>query len=325
MRVGTVLLLLAVARSLAAHPLAPSLLELRQRDGGRVDVEWRVPVARVPRAAAVPLLPARCRDASPRESAGDGVAVRTRWTADCGDGLGPGDTIGVRDVEPAGAVVRVVFPDGRVSQRLVLPAEPSFTVPPAARWWHAVGGYFRLGVGHILSGPDHLLFVFGLVLLAGALRRVVATVTAFTLGHSLTLAAAVLGLVVLPQAPIEMAIAASVFALAVELARGADASSPMRRHPWTMALLFGLLHGLGFAAVLTDAGLARAEVPLALLAFNAGIEAGQILFVAAVLALRSLVSRPLRALPAWTRAVPVYAMGSLAGFWWLERTAALFW
>ena len=324
MRSALLLLALAVATPLGAHPLAPSVLELREREAGRLDVEWKVPAARAPGASAAPLLPPRCRDVAQREVVLDPLAARTRWAVECERELGAGDTIGVRDVEAAGAVVRLVRRDGRVSQRLVLPADPSFVVPPDAGPWDATAGYLRLGVAHILSGPDHLLFVFGLVLLSGAFRRVVGTVTAFTFGHSLTLAAAVLGLVRLPQAPIEVAIAASVFALAVELARAPREPSAMRRHPWAMAALFGLLHGLGFASVLTDAGLARADVPLALLGFNVGIEAGQIFFVAVVLVARRLVSRLPLALPAWMRLLPVYAMGTLAAFWLLERTAALF-
>jgi hydrogenase/urease accessory protein HupE len=322
-RAAVVLVLFAVTR-VAAHPLAPALLELRQRAGGRVDVEWKVPAARPSRATPTPVFPPRCRDASAREAMLDGTAVRTRWSIACEPGLAPGDAIGIRDVDPAGAVVRVRLADGRVAERLVRPAEPTFTLPLAAGRWDAAAGYVRLGIAHILSGPDHLLFVFGLVLLSGRLRRVAGTVTAFTLGHSLTLAAAVLGLVALPQPPIEMAIAFSVFALAVELARGEGASSAMRRHPWGMAALFGLLHGLGFAAVLTDAGLVRADLPFALAGFNVGIEAGQLAFVAAVLALRRMASRVPIAVPAWARAVPVYAMGTLAAYWWLERTADLF-
>lgn len=318
------LLALLVATPVGAHPLAPSLLELHQRDGGRADVEWRVPVARVPGSHPAPVLPSRCRDASAHDTTRDEIAVRTRWTVDCDAALGPGDAIGVRDVDPSGAVVRLVFADGRVAEHLILPAEPSYTLPPVPRRIDALAGYVRLGIGHILSGPDHLLFVFGLVLLSGAWRRVAGTVTAFTLGHSVTLAAAVLGFVSLPQAPIEMAIAASVFALAIELARDPGAPTLMRRRPWIMACLFGLLHGLGFAAALTDAGLSRADVPLALFGFNVGIELGQLAFVLCVLAVRRLVAKSSLALPSWTRAIPLYAMGSLAAFWWLQRTAALF-
>ena len=323
MRAGVVLLLLATAVPLAAHPLAPALLEVRQGDAGRADVEWRVPALRRPGPTPTPTLPARCRDVTPRDTALDGMAVRTRWTVDCGDAVGPGDAIAVQNVDPSGAVVRVLLRDGSRAERLVLPDEPTFVIPTAPHGWEAMAAYLRLGIQHILSGPDHLLFVFGLVLLSGTLRRIAATVTAFTVGHSLTLAAAVLGYVHFWQPAIEAAIAASVFALAVELARDPAKPTAMRRHPWVMAGLFGLLHGLGFATVLTEAGLSRADLPRALLAFNVGIEFGQLLFVEAVLALRWLVARVPVAFPAWARAVPLYAMGTLAAYWWLERTAVM--
>jgi hypothetical protein len=127
-----------------------------------------------------------------------------------------------------------------------------------------------------------------------------------------------------PQAPVEMAIAASVFVLAVELARDPARPSAMRRRPWLMAATFGLLHGLGFAAALANAGLPSDDVPLALFAFNCGIELGQLAFVAVVLAVRAAAAPAWRRLPAWGHRIPLYAMGSLAAFWWIERTAALF-
>ena len=185
---------------------------------------------------------------------------------------------------PSGAVVRVVFADGRVAEGIIARDRPTFVVPDAPRPWDILAAYVRLGVGHILAGPDHLLFVFGLVLLAGATRRLLATVTAFTLGHSVTLTAAALGLVAVPVDPIEVAIAASVFVLAVELARDPGRASAIRRRPWVMAFAFGLLHGFGFAGALAEAGLPGDEIPLALLGFNLGIEAGQVAFVACVLA-----------------------------------------
>ena len=323
MRAAVLLLVLATAAPLAAHPLAPALLEVRQGDGGRADVEWRVPVLRRPGPPPLPVLPARCRDATSRDTALDRAALSTRWTVDCGDPLGPGDAIGVQRLDPSGAVVRLFLRDGGRAEQLLLPDDPTFVVPPAPHGWEAMVSYLRLGVQHILSGPDHLLFVFGLVLLSGTLRRIAATVTAFTVGHSLTLAAAVLGFVHLSQPAIEAAIAFSVFALAVELARDPAQQTLMRRHPWVMAGVFGLLHGLGFATVLTEAGLSRADLPRALFAFNVGIECGQLLFVEAVLALRWLLTRAPVAFPAWSRAVPLYAMGTLAAYWWLERTAAM--
>jgi hydrogenase/urease accessory protein HupE len=315
-----------VAGPLAAHPLAPALLEIRELGNGLADVTWKVPRDRPPGAAAVPRLPERCRALTPEVTGVDGAGMATRWRVDCGAASLAGERLGVTHPEmlPSGAVVRVVFSDGRVAEGVLAGEPPFFEVPATPRPWRVLVDYARLGVGHILTGPDHLLFVFGLVLLAGASRRLLTTVTAFTLGHSVTLAAAALGLVRLPAAPIEVAIAASVFVLAVELARDPDRPSAIRRRPWVMAFVFGLLHGLGFASALTEAGLPAGEIPLALLGFNLGIEVGQIVFVGCVLAIgRSL--RPLaRRMPRWGRWVPVYAMGSLAALWWIERTATLF-
>ena len=321
MRLGLLLAALGCAAQAAAHPLAPSLLALRETDAGRVEVEWKVPLAGVPGTVARPVLPPGCRDASPQERSADGLGVRTRWTIACDAPTLVGARVGVEAVGPAGAVVRAVLRDGRVVERLLLASDPWLVVPAAEGVWEALRGYVALGVQHILGGPDHLLFVFGLVLLGGAFRRVAAIVTAFTLGHSLTLAAAVLGLVALPAPPIEAAIAASVFVLAVELARDPGQPSLLRRRPWMMAALFGLLHGLGFAAALTEAGLPSASIPAALLGFNAGIELGQVLFVAAVLVLGGVLATV--RVPGWARWVPVYTMGSLSAFWFLQRTLAL--
>lgn len=324
MRFGWIVASLVLAAPLCAHPLAPALLALGEHADGRVDVTWKVPVARTPGSAPAPELPSRCHDVTPRAIAAEGSGIVTRWAVACDGGSLVGERLAVHGMDASGAVVRVTLADGRVTQRLVLPADPSFVVPPADRVLDVALSFVRLGMAHIMGGPDHLLFVFGLVLLAGRFRRVLGTVTAFTLGHSLTLAAAVLGLVALPQPPIEVAIAASVFILAVELARPPNPPSLMRRRPWAMAATFGLLHGLGFAAALTDAGLPRNEIPLALAAFNVGIELAQIAFVATVLAARALLGNTVANLPTWSRSVPVYAMGSLSAFWLLERTVALF-
>jgi hydrogenase/urease accessory protein HupE len=325
-RLVLALAVVLVAGPLAAHPLAPALLEIRELGNGIADVTWKVPRDRPPGAAAVPRLPERCRALTPEVTGVDGAGMATRWRVDCGAASLAGERLGVAHPEmlPSGAVVRVVFSDGRVAEGVLAGDPPVFEVPAVPRPWRVLVDYARLGVDHILTGPDHLLFVFGLVLLAGASRRLLTTVTAFTLGHSVTLAAAVLGLVRLPAAPIEIAIAASVFVLAVELARDPGRSSAIRRRPWVMAFVFGLLHGLGFASALTEAGLPADEIPLALLGFNLGIEVGQIAFVGCVLAIgRSL--RPLaHRMPLWSRWVPVYAMGSLAALWWIERTATLF-
>jgi hydrogenase/urease accessory protein HupE len=185
---------------------------------------------------------------------------------------------------------------------------PLFRLPARAERSETIVSYLRLGFRHIFGGFDHLLFIAGLVLLVRSRRALLATVTAFTLGHALTLSCAALGFVRPPVAPIEVAIAASVFWLAVELA---DRTERTLR-PARLAFGFGLLHGFGFAAALSEGGLPSVDVPLALASFNAGIELGQLAVVGVLLvcvpALRRL-ERPL-----------AYAFGAVAGFWLIERS-----
>jgi hydrogenase/urease accessory protein HupE len=185
-----------------------------------------------------------------------------------------------------------------------------------------VRGYLTLGVEHILTGPDHLLFVFGLLLLVSTSRLLVQTITAFTLGHSLTLSAAALQFANVPSRPVEVLIALSVLTLAVELARDVERPTMLRRFPWAMAVGFGLLHGFGFAGALADVGLPAGDVPLALVSFNGGIEIGQLAFVGAVLTAGMLCRRWLPAISGRSTRVAVYAMGMLSAFWCFERAAA---
>jgi len=316
---------LAAAPAARAHPLAPALLELHEHPGGRVDVGWKRPLMRPPGDTQAPELPARCTPVGDRAVSQEGGGVWTRWVVDCGPAGLVGGQIGVTGGGGLGigALVRVTLADGRVVERVLTPARPALTVPAEPRVLDVVRDYARLGVEHILTGPDHVLFVFGLVLLAATTRRLLATVTAFTVGHSVTLTLAALGLVDLPSRAIEVGIAASVLALAVELARRPTRPTMMRRRPWLMAAAFGLLHGLGFAAALRDAGLPAGAIPLALFSFNLGIEIGQVLFVLVVLAVGRMLGRVAGEMPAWARRVPLYVMGSLAASWWLERTLAL--
>ncbi len=152
--------------------------------------------------------------------------------------------------------------------------------------------YFVLGVEHILLGIDHLLFVLGLLLLVGSPKRLIVTVTAFTVAHSITLAAATLGFVHVPQAPVEAVIALSVMFVAAEILRAAQGRASLTaRAPWLVAFVFGLLHGLGFAGALREVGLPQTDIPLALLFFNVGVEVGQLAFIAAVVAVLAVVTR----------------------------------
>ncbi len=319
---GALLVLLGPGLA-AAHPLAPSLLDLREETPGRIAVLWRRPQLLPVGARPEPLLPGRCRIAAPPVETLEGAALVTRWTADCGRAGLTGERIAVNGLAEAGSdvLLRVVLADGR-SLRTVLRADaPSFDLPAEQSSAGVAAGYLSLGIEHLLTGPDHLAFVLGLVLLVRSRRRLLGTITAFTLGHSVTLALAALGFVRLPPAPIEAAIALSILVLAVELAR--ERPTPLGRRPWLMAAGFGLLHGLGFAGALAQVGLPAGEIPLALLSFNVGIELGQIGFVLAVLGLGLALSPFLRRLPAWSTAIPTYVIGSLAAFWMFERLAGL--
>ncbi|TDJ07902.1 MAG: HupE/UreJ family protein [Deltaproteobacteria bacterium] len=330
-RMGLGLLLLGILASVPsaevrAHPLAPALLDIRESEAGRADVSWKTSLLRVPGSNVQPVLPSSCRAITSPTLIEGTNSMTTRWSVSCEPRSLVGQRIGVEGLARAkiDALLRISLADGRVVLRVLRASEPFVTVPERDGHFDITRAYLGLGVEHILLGLDHLLFVFGLLLLVGGVRLLTQTLTAFTLGHSVTLALAILGFVNFSVRPLEMAIALSVFVLAVELARGETAQPTlMRRFPWVMALLFGLLHGLGFAGALREVGLPAAEIPLALLSFNLGIELGQLLFVFAILALRWLLRVRLSPLPTWTEQLPVYAMGSLAAFWCFERAAAL--
>jgi hydrogenase/urease accessory protein HupE len=318
---------LVLASPAAGHRLAPSLLELHEQGDGLVAVRWKTPLQRPVGSEIEPVLPAHCKSRGDPTATPDATSLTLRWSVRCGERGLVGSEVGVRGLETSGtnALVRISLADGR-SVRVVLHADsPTLSVPERQGRGEVALDYAGLGVDHILTGLDHLLFVLGLVLLVRGRRLLIYTITSFTLGHSVTLSLAALGFVRFPQAPIEVVIAATIAILAAELARGAQAEpTPMRRFPWVMAFGFGLLHGLGFAGALAEIGLPDGEIPLALLSFNLGIEAGQLVFVAAVLAVRALARPAMERAPVWLVRVPVYGMGGLAVFWVLDRSAALF-
>jgi hydrogenase/urease accessory protein HupE len=221
-------------------------------------------------------------------------------------------------------LVRIELADGRVVSRLLRPEAPAF-IFHANDAGPAAGGYFVLGVEHILFGIDHLLFVLALVLIVRGVGLLVKTVTAFTIAHSITLALATLGVVNVPPAPVEAVIALSVVFVAVEIVRSQRGQRGLtERAPWLVAGSFGLLHGFGFAGALAEVGLPRNEIPLALLCSNVGVEAGQLAFVAVVLGLIVVLRRIKFPQEHWARLVPPYVIGSLAMNWVIERTMAIF-
>jgi hydrogenase/urease accessory protein HupE len=329
MRRASVLLLAAVllgrAGPAAAHQFAPALLELQEVSTDRVEVSWKQPAVRVQGSQLRPVLPVACEGVGDPVVQQVGTGTRASWAIRCPDGLA-GKAVGVEGIasSQADVLLRITLRDGRKLNRVLTAKVPSFEIRAGSGRLGVLRDYAGLGVQHIVTGWDHLLFVLGLVLLVGRGSRLLWTVTAFTAGHSVTLALASLGLVTVPQAPIEAAIALSIYVLAVELARRRDgAGTYFQRAPWLVAGTFGLLHGLGFAGALSEVGLPSAEIPLALFSFNVGIELGQLAFIAAVLLVMAANRRLRVAWPKPAAALPAYGIGSLAAFWFFQRVAGL--
>lgn len=311
--------------SALAHESRPAYLELIETTPNRYTVLFRTPVLsgmRLP--IALQFSPAVRNVTEPvlRELPDSLIERRLIETGDRGLTGERVDIVGL-EATITDVLVRLEFADGTTATRLIKANRPWLVIEGSRSAWQVAMDYSALGVEHILSGFDHLLFVLALMLIVRGWRRLLLTITAFTLAHSITLAAATLGYVWLPGPPVEATIALSIVFLASELLKvNRGEPSLTASYPWVVAFIFGLLHGLGFAGALTEVGLPQSAIPLALLMFNVGVELGQLLFVGLILAL-AFIGRNLRNKgPVWARRVPAYGIGILAGFWFLERVAA---
>jgi hydrogenase/urease accessory protein HupE len=316
------------------HALQPGYLELNLSGEDEYRVVWKVPVVEGRPMEISAELPERCEPDKPTPAIWDGTAYLSRWTTFCQGGLEgglEGGTIRIDGLDrtTTDVLVRFQFTDGVSEARRLTPETPSFVVPTQPGQFELVQTYLLLGVDHILTGFDHLLFVLALVLLVRELRGIVFTVTAFTVAHSLTLAGATLGLVHVPGPPVEAVIALSIVFVAAEILRTSQGQLGLTaRYPWGIAFAFGLLHGFGFAGALAEIGLPQDSIPIALLFFNIGIEIGQLLFVVLIVVTMAFFQQVTQRIkvspPEWTRPVPAYAIGSIAVFWTVERIAS-FW
>ncbi|OHC26610.1 MAG: hypothetical protein A2Y50_12420 [Pseudomonadales bacterium RIFCSPLOWO2_12_59_9] len=318
--------LLCLSLLAGAHENLPASLLIEEQQPFEFSVSWRVPTVQGGAALGiVPRFPADCVAlAAPSEIFASSSRI-SHSQLRCSQGLRDGARIlfDGMPVTMVNALVRVGYLDGRSLSLIASPQSPQVELGLPAQGRVDVAGYFALGAEHILGGIDHLLFVFCLILLVQGRWRLLQTITAFTLAHSITLVAATLGYVQMPSAPVEATIALSIVLLACELLRPAGRQGLAARWPWLVAFCFGLLHGLGFAGALSEVGLPADDIPLALLLFNLGVEAGQLLFVAAVLALLAGLRRLRWSWPQWLRQVPAYAVGSASAFWLLQRMAVL--
>jgi hydrogenase/urease accessory protein HupE len=323
------LLLLAAVGSAAADVFRPAYLQLSQIEATRYDVLWKVPaIAQGMTLRLSPGFPAGTTVVTPPKSSSTEAAVVLRWRIQVAGGL-DGKAVIFPELPTAriDVLVRLARADGTVQLARVLPVDPRFVVTASPGTFEVIRTYAVLGIEHILTGFDHLLFVLALLILVDGVRRLVATITTFTLAHSITLALASLGLLHLPGPPVEASIALSIVFVASEIIHVRQGRPGLtRRYPWVVAFTFGLLHGLGFASALAEVGLPPLSIPVALLFFNVGVEIGQLIFIAAVFAviaaLRWIARGSRLPPPGWLWRVAPYAIGGTASYWVFERIAA---
>ncbi|HWS66087.1 MAG TPA: HupE/UreJ family protein [Steroidobacteraceae bacterium] len=320
---AAVLLLLSGTTSLFAHEIRPAYLQIAENSEHRFDVLWKQPSVGTQLLRLVPQVSNGLLDAKPTEESVANSFVVRRWNnisvaRDSFDGA----TVRIDGLEYTitDALISISFANGQDIQEILRPRSPALVVHLTGTGKMPVPAYLLLGIEHILTGFDHLSFVLGLLLLVRSRLTLIKTITAFTVAHSLTLAAAALGLVHVNPAVIEALVAFSIVFVALELVRAYRGQYGLTaRIPWLIAFTFGLLHGFAFAGSLAQIGLPEHNIPESLLLFNVGVELGQLLFVGAVLLLIDLLRRIPRRLPPWTTWIPPYAIGGLASFWVIQR------
>jgi hydrogenase/urease accessory protein HupE len=319
--------LLGVVEGAHGHESRPAVLDLRELPGKRYEMVWRNPTLygkRLPVALQVPADWQHAVDPAERVLPAEVVERRVVLPGPAGiDGAVlrfPGLETTITDV-----YVRTTRADGTTATVIARPAQPWVELRGERPWYATSLEYLRLGFHHILLGVDHLLFVLGLLLIVRSRMLLLKTITSFTVAHSITLAAATLSFASVPLPPLNAAVALSILFLGPEIVRSWRGETSLTiRYPWLVAFAFGLLHGFGFASGLSTTGMPRAELPLALLFFNVGVELGQLTFVFLALAL----ARSFRVLkirwPRWATAIPGYTVGSLGAYWTIQRTLVLF-
>jgi hydrogenase/urease accessory protein HupE len=309
-----------------AHDSRPAYLEINETSPGSYEVLWRTPINAGMRLPVVPRFPDDTRNiTAPSLKEFTGMLLERRWIDAGTNGLSGKriEFVGLQSTI-TDVLVRVQALDGTHTTTLVHPSQPWVEIAPSQGIAGVAAAYLVHGFEHIMSGTDHLLFVLGLMLMVRDFWMLLKTITAFTLAHSLTLAAATLGYVHVPAPPLEAAIALSIMFVGVEVLRSRQGETSLTlRQPWLVAFGFGLVHGLGFASGLASVGLPPGDIPVALLFFNIGVEAGQLSFVALMLLLVRCFDLLKIHWPQLTRMVPAYVVGSIGAFWTIDRIVAM--
>jgi hydrogenase/urease accessory protein HupE len=317
--------MLAFLNSAAAHEARPAYMEVTEIAPHRYQIVWRTPLLSGMRLPVALRFSANIRNVTEpvlRELS-DSLIERRLIESDSGLTGTRIEIVGLQ-ATITDVLVRVQMLDGTYSTTLVRPSKPWIEIATSRSSLQVATAYLMHGIEHILFGYDHLLFVLALILIVRRGRLLLITVTAFTIAHSITLSLATLGLVHVPGPPVEATIALSILLLACEIIRSDRGQASLTAQwPWLVAFSFGLLHGFGFASALTEIGLPQGDIPLALFAFNVGVEAGQLIFIAAVLgALRcaQLIRFPVF-VERHARSVATYVIGIMAAYWFIERLA----
>lgn len=304
------------------HELRPAYLEMQESTPGQFQVSWKVPARGPNRKLPLQLqFPTQCEISSVVRSHYTGDAWVEYFTVNCQKGISGGELfIDGLSATLTDVLVRVSTIDGSVNIYRVTASEPKLRMLSKQGKGRVITLYLKLGIEHILGGVDHLLFVLVLMLFIQDRWKLVGAITAFTVAHSITLAAATLGFMHIPAPPVEACIALSIVFVAREILRKEQGKiSLSESYPWIVAFSFGLLHGFGFAGGLAETGLPQTDIPFAVLFFNVGVEIGQLLFVAAALVIIRLFS--LRNKKPIEQFV-TYSIGSVAAFWVIERVSA---
>ena len=305
-----------------ADEIRPAYLEIKENTSNLYSVLWKVPSKGDKKLSLQPRLPNNCIEKTQATTQRVNASYIQRWMVVCENGL-QNKVVSITDLELTNTdvLLHLEFINGTSHTTQLTPSNRFYTVPEEASTLQVIKTYTWLGVEHILLGFDHLLFVFALLLIVSNGRRLLLTITAFTVAHSITLVGATLGFFHVPQQPVEAVIALSILFLAVEITHGRQGQPGYAaRWPWLVALIFGLLHGFGFAGALAEIGLPQQSIPMALIFFNVGVEIGQLVFVLVVVLLTWLLHQ-LNQQKILKRAetVVVYSIGGLSSFWLFER------
>jgi hydrogenase/urease accessory protein HupE len=322
---GIFFVTLALLSGASAHESRPAYMEVTEIAPHRYQIVWRTPLLSGMRLPVALRFPEKTRNVTEPTLRELPDSLIERRSIELESGLS-GTRIEIVGLQATitDALVRVQLLDGSYSTTLVRPSKPWIEIATSRSSLEVASAYLMHGIEHILFGYDHLLFVLALILIVRRGRVLLITVTAFTIAHSITLSLATLGLVHVPGPPVEATIALSILLLACEIMRS-DRGQPSltAQWPWLVAFSFGLLHGFGFAGALTEIGLPQGDIPLALFAFNVGVEAGQLIFIAAVLAalrLAKWITFPFF-VERHARLAATYAIGIMAAYWFIERLA----